>query len=118
MKRVARSTLCAETLAAVEALDSAYLISAVGAEVFGKRKLEVDLYTDNKSLYDAINTTNVMLDRRLRVDIASLREMSENGEVSFFWIESKNQLADVLTKKGASKKKLTDVLRSSKLNLK
>ena len=118
LKRVARSTLCAETLAAVEALDSAYLISAVGAEVFGKQKLEVDLYTDNKSLYDAINTINVMLDKRLRVDIASLREMSENGDVSFFWIESKHQLADVLTKKGASKKKLTDVLRSSKLHLK
>ena len=116
LKRVARSTLCAETLAAVEALDGAYLLSAIGTEILG-RDLDINLYTDNKSLFDAINTTNVMLDKRMRVDIASLREMSENNEVSFFWIESKYQLADVFTKKGASKKKLIDVLQSSKLLL-
>ena len=118
LRRVARSTLCAETLAAVEALDSAHLLSAIGAEIFGKENLQIQLYTDNRSLLDAINTTNSMLDKRMRVDIASLREMSENNEVSFFWIESKFQLADALTKKGASKEKLLDAIRSSKLHLK
>ena len=117
IKRVARSTLCAETLAAVEALDSAYMISKLGGELFDRDALQIELYTDNKSLFDAINTTNMMLDRRMRVDIAALREMSENNEVSFFWLETKWQLADVLTKKGASKLKLIEALKSSVLHL-
>ena len=36
LKRVARSTLCAETLSVVEALDNAYMISKVAAEIFDK----------------------------------------------------------------------------------
>ena len=37
----------------------------------------MNLFTDNKSLFDAINTTNVILDKRLRVDIAALRLRSD-----------------------------------------
>ena len=33
LNRVALSTLCAETLAAVEALDTAYLLSAIGGKL-------------------------------------------------------------------------------------
>ena len=117
IKRVARSTLCAETLSAVEALDNAFLLSKIGGELLGESHFEIELYTDNKSLFDAVHTTSAMLDKRMRVDIASLREMNENNEVSFFWIEKNLQLADALTKKGASKKKLLDALRGSKLQL-
>ena len=46
LKRVARSTLCAETLAAVEALDNAYLLSAIVGELINKERLQIDLYTD------------------------------------------------------------------------
>ena len=116
LKRVARSTLCAETLAAVEALDSAYLIEKLCCELFCNSKINVEMYTDNRSLYDAIHTTNLMVDKRLRVDIASLREMFENEEVSFHWLSSKHQIADVLTKKGASKKILIEALAQSKIH--
>ena len=91
------------------------MISKVAAEIFGKDTLLVEMYTDSKSLFDAIHTTNLMIDKRMRVDIASLREMYENNEVSFHWLESKYQIADVLTKKGASKSNLLDVLAKSKL---
>ena len=120
IKRVVRSTLGAETLSAVDALDSAYLIEKILKEVTGKKENEeigIDMYTDNKSLYDSMSTSNLMLDKRLRVDISALREMHDNGEVNFRWVESVNQLADVLTKKGASKKRLLDVLNQAHLDV-
>ena len=45
----------------------------------GKR-LEIVLYTDSKSIFDAVNTTNLLVDRRLRVDTDSLREIIEGNK--------------------------------------
>ena len=116
IRRVVRSTLAAETLSAVDAMDSAYLVSKILHELLAQkedREIKMEMYTDNRSLYDAINTLNLTSDKHLRVDIAALREMHDNGDVSFRWVESSYQLADVLTKRGASKKKLLDVLTTA-----
>ena len=110
LKRVARSTLSAETQAAVEALDAAYLLRKFIAELLSYDP-QVTLFTDNKSLFDATSTTNLVSDKRLRVDLAALREMSDRNEVKFRWIETKKQLADVMTKKGPSKQNLLQVLQ-------
>ena len=61
----------------------------------------MNLFTDNKSLFDVINTANVILDKCLRVDIADLREMYEKNEFMLYWTECSQQLADALAKKGA-----------------
>ena len=50
---------------------------------------------------------------RLRVDIARLREMVAEGEIIVKWVEGKEQLADALTKRGASTLELLNVLSSS-----
>ena len=111
IKRVARSTLSAETLAAVDAVDAAFLIATIFGEILNLNlPMSIDLVTDCKSLLDAVNTTNLVSDRRLRVDIAALRQMVEKGEVNFHWIDSSMQLADGLTKKGASKARLLEVI--------
>ena len=81
-------------------------------EMLGRKGGKVILFTDSKSLFDAVNTSNLMLDKRLRVDIAALRELSDNREVTVKWIVSSRQLADVMTKKGASKSYLLQVLQS------
>ena len=119
IKRVVRSTLGAETLSAVDSLDSSHLINKIFSELLNlkEREIETFLHTDNKSLYDAIGTTNLVTDKRLRVDLAALREQTETESVTFRWIDSANQLADVLTKRGANKKKLLDVLNSAHLPL-
>ena len=116
LKRVARSTLSAETIAAVEAVDSAYMVSNMFAEIFSEpTSREIEIYTDNKSLYDIVRTTNVPDDKRLRIDVASLREAQDKDRVIFNWISSEKQIADALTKKGASKKLLRGVLESARL---
>ena len=100
----------------MDSLDSAYLIMKILGEVIGKT-VSIDLFTDNKSMYDSICTTNYVLDKRLRVEIASLRELFETGEVKFHWISADRQIADVLTKRGASRNKLFSSLRENKLDM-
>ena len=116
IKRVVRSTLSAETMAAVDALDTAYLIKKILQEIVS-HEIPIEMYTDNKSLFDSIRTTNLVEDKRLRVDISSLRESYETKEVMFNWIDTKNQVADVLTKKGASKVGLFSLLKENRLGL-
>ena len=60
----------------------------------------MNLFTENKSLFHAINTTKVFLDKCLRVDIAALREMQKKNEFMLYWIECSQQLANA--NKGAS----------------
>ena len=58
----------------------------------------MQLFTDNKSLYDDVHTTNVINEKRLRVDISALRKMIERNGFEIHWIQSNQQLADVLRK--------------------
>ena len=70
IKRVVRSTLAAETLSPVDALESSYLVLKVKHKfVFLYKELEIDIemYIDNKSLCDAINTSNLILKKGMRV---------------------------------------------------
>jgi len=53
-------------------------------------------------------------DKRLRVELSMIREMVDKNEINIEWIVSGEQLADVLTKHGASSKALCGVLSSGK----
>ena len=55
-------------------------MSSITGEILCNKKdkgIEMNLFTDNKSLFYIINMTNVILDKRLRVDIAALRLRSD-----------------------------------------
>ncbi len=53
-----------------------------------------------------------MEDLRIRVDIARLKEMIKLGEISVRWVSTDNQIADPMTKQGASAMKLVEVLEN------
>ena len=114
-KRVARSTLTAETLAADEAVDNAVVVQKTVEEVLGRRLPPITLFVDNKSLCEAVESTNVPTEKRLKVDLGAHREMVEREDLVMKWIPTTRQLADVLTKQGASKTKLTEVVNTGKL---
>ena len=116
--RVTKSPLASETMALGEGADASYLIANLMQEIFLLPNLpKIKCVTDNKSLYETLKTTNVTKDLRLRVDIARLRQMEENGEITVSWVEGKNQLADCMTKSGASTSNLLDVLEWSSLSV-
>ena len=56
-------------------------------------------------------------DKRLRVDVATLRERLHIGELSAVkWVDTSKQIANCFTKSGTSSTLLFDVLRSSKVH--
>ena len=116
VRRVARSTLAAEALAFTDGADTAYFIKQLAEELSSiAPNSQIITYTDNKSLHDSANTTSQISDRRLRVEISAIREMKERGEIDLHWINKERQIADCLTKKGASCISLLTTLKNRKL---
>jgi len=111
LKRVTKSPLASEILAVGEASDAGILIANVLKEVYKLKEMpKVTCYTDSKSMKDNLNTTNTIDDMSVRVEVARLREMVNRTEISYVWVQSKDNLADVMTKRTASSDALLDVL--------
>ena len=116
LKRVTKSPLASETLALGEAADAGILIANLLSEIHGLKNLPpVQCITDSKSLRDTLHTSNTIEDMSLRVNIGRLREMINLKEISVRWVEGKMQLADPLTKRGASADLLLKVLSQCQL---
>ena len=114
IRRVAKSTLAAECLAMEDAVDAAFYLKCVLLEILqaSVENIRVECFIDNKSLYDNLHSsTNVKEEKRLILDIALIKEMLQKNEInSVTLVESKEQLADCLTKQGASSEGLRDVI--------
>ena len=116
IRRVARSTLAAETLAFADGCDAAMNIFELASESsFVSTCRQVLGFTDNRSLYEAVNTSSLVADRRLRVEVSMLRQMSEHSELNLQWINTHDQLADILTKRGVSHTDLMTALQEGRL---
>lgn len=110
IKRVVKSTLSAEAMALLECAETAVYLASILREVTGCGSLKVKCFVDNKSLVEAIYSCRCVEDKRLRIDIAVLQDMIGHREIDeVVWLESSLQLADCLTKRGAS----TDRLRAA-----
>ena len=77
----------------------------------------MNVYVDNKSLHDAVRSTSVVTERRLTIELGALRELQDQKKIKMIWIPTVDQLADCLTKAGANKQQLIDVLSRGKLDL-
>ena len=116
LNRVTKSPLASETMELADAADAGHLTAVIVKEVFAlSTEPAVKCYTDSKSLIEHLKTSHVIQDSRLRVDVARMREMIELNECTMEWINGEEQLADPLTKAGASPNKLLEVLRTGRL---
>ena len=101
--------------------ESALFMLALFCEIIHESSKEsllpVDCIIDNYSLFEAIHSTKeIVTEKRLRIDIGVIREMFKKSEISSVkWVEKKYQLADCLTKKGASTSNLFQVFSKGKL---
>lgn len=106
VKRVVRSTLAGETLAMSEGIDNAIFLSTLFSELHAGSTVQpvpIVCITDNFSLVDALKSTKFVTEKRLRLEISSIKELIQTRKVhQVLWSETKDQLADCLTKKGAS----------------
>ena len=113
LHRVTKSPLASETLALGEGADAGFLIASMMKEVFGlKSESPIHCITDSSSLVETLHTSKSVSDRRLRVDISRLREMTQKEEITVSWVKGKFQLSDALTKNTASTVGLLDAIRA------
>ena len=115
LPRVSKSPLAAETQMIAETADAGFFAATMLKEVFAMVSLPaVHVLTDSKSFMDHLNSTNIIVDTRMRVDMARIREIVELKEAQMKWVPKEEQLADPLTKQGASSAKLLEVLNSGR----
>ena len=115
MRRVCRSTVSAETMSMLDAVDMSIWVMHILNDITGNQTRSAKIKTDSKSLYDAAHSTTAVEEKRLRVDIAAIREEIRKRSILVDWIPKSEQLADVLTKQGANREHLLNVLRNSHL---
>ena len=104
VKRVVKSTQAAETLAMVDAAEAAIYYKNFIMEMLGvknPRLFPIICKTDSAALHSAVHSNTQILDKRLRIETAILREMLGKKEIaSISWVPTTEQLADALTKAG------------------
>ena len=109
VKRIARSTLAAETLALQDAIDNALFLNSIFHKILG---VEFDMiaYIDSKQLHDSLKSAKGVTEKRLRVAIAAIREVIDEKNLLIKWLPIRFQLAHCMTKKTAPTDQLLSVM--------
>ena len=118
IKRVVRSTLAAEMLSLEEGLEASIYYRHMLEDVLGleTRTIKIEAFVDNKSVIEALLSTRMVEDKRLRVDVAAIQESLKLHDINKIqWIPGHLQLANVMTKQGASGFHLLKVLQSGNM---
>ena len=112
--RVVRSTLAAEGLALCDGIADAIYMQAILSEIF-HFSVPIVGVIDQQGLFQNLHSTKLVDDKRLRLDLASLKEdLSKQVIQDIKLCSSRDQLADALTKRGASGLKLLSVLQTGR----
>ena len=118
IKQVVRSTMAAETLSLQEGLESSFYCRKMLENIIGipHKTISIIVYVDNQSVIEAVHSTKLVFDKRLRVDIAAVSESltrTEGSEIK--WCPSNIHLADCMTKRGAAGYNLLNILKDGRL---
>lgn len=77
-----------------------FLASLTKELLFSKvqKEIHIEVFLKSNSLFETLNTTKSVLDRRLCIEISTLTEKCEKKEMSIQWKQKQYQLSDPLTK--------------------
>ena len=121
--RVVKSAMAAETLIQVEAAEACFWLANLLSEMLyckpnDDKNIKIECYTDNHQLYDSVYSIRPIRDKFLWTKIALLSEMINKNKITKInWIENKYQIADCLTKYGASSEKLLNTLKTKSIEV-
>lgn len=79
-RRATRSVLGAETYAIADAFDVGYTLAHDLSEIL-QVSITLVMSTDSKSLFSLITKDSLSTERRLMIDITSVRQSFDNGEI-------------------------------------
>ena len=86
--------------------------------LFKQSTVPIIVFVDNRDVVDAVYSTKLVDDKRLRIDISSLKEFISNGEIDVIrWCPGALQLANGMTKKGAKVDQMLNILQTGVLDL-
>ena len=109
------SAMAAEADGCVLALGKIQMIQYMMREVLNLQEIPANMYNDSKSLNDCVDSTSVIKDKRMYINVAGLRSMKSKNSVKLKWLEGESMHADALTKHSASKEHLLKLMTESKL---
>ena len=66
-------------------------------------------------MYEAVYSTKLVEDKKLRCDIAQIQENIQVENVDLIWMNAEMMLADCLTKQGVNPDKLMRTMKTGKL---
>ena len=110
-------TLAGKALAMIGVIGEIVYPKAVLGQIFGTRVKDIPtlILSDSKNLTQAIKSTSLVEDPWLIPDIAVIKDAIEDKTVNEVrWVNSKDMLADCLTKAGASGSSLMQLMESGK----
>ena len=112
-RRVAKSTIEAESLSVGEVIEGVVYFNKLWEEIVGENRLKAVVKTDSRTLMTAIKSSTGVSGKRLKMEIAAIRETIECGEIQEVqWVTGKKQIADVLTKAGVSEENIRAYVES------
>ena len=100
IRRVVKSSLAAETHALLEGVEEAIYIWKMLSEMC--QNVPINIFVDNRSLVEALRSTQLVNNWLLRIDIGALKQTLQWEVRSVALIPGDKQLADSMTKRGAS----------------
>ena len=106
------------TVSLTEALEHAYSLKVIILELTGVTSdtIQVEAYTDNKSVQEAIYSAKSIKDNKLLIDVEAIKEMISKKEVEKVqWITGDKMLANALTKRGAASWDLLSAIQKGHL---
>ena len=95
--------------------DISFFTSQIVNHTFQQHNINNTVITDNKSLLDCVQSTKLISDKCLRVELHALHQMHEKNEIETIWIPTSKQISYVLTKRRAARNRLTTILETRKL---
>ena len=95
----------------VDGAEEGIFISQMISDLLNIPRLKITCKVDSKSLVDALESSKQVDGKRLRIEIAILKEMIQKEEISkVSWVPTTHQLSNCLTKGGANAKCLLETI--------
>lgn len=118
-KRVTRSVLASELYALVLGFDIGATLKATSSQILPRscQGIPLSMCTDSQSLYDCLVKLGTTQEKRLMIDILSIRQSYERREITeVLWIAGDKNPADAMTKSKPCAA-LQQLIESNKLQL-
>ena len=109
VKRVVKSTLASEALALEESMGHALYLQAILSELISET-IDIVCLVDSNNAVKAVHSSREVEDKRLRIDIAAIKEVIEKDNIHVYHVPGRDMVANPLTKRGANCKDLMDIL--------